>query len=213
MHTALGPWPTRAIMALFGLAAGGIGWHYLLFPTANLTGSARVAIALILVCIDQGRMAWVDLDHVHQLSLADRRVVKFYSITLITIVIELVGFYLVWQNLALGMVIFLISQLFFNTTAQSQLYPQSPEPIRPFPFQARWPVLLANGIALGLITLWQANQMRQLTSTLWLAMVVIYLGVKYLVVNNPGAPSVDVGPVVEVAPSVATSTDQGKNSL
>ncbi|MBT9317961.1 hypothetical protein [Leptothoe spongobia] len=184
MQLALGPWPNRAIVGLFWIAAGGIGWHYLLFPTVNLTGSATIAIALILVCIDQGRMAWVDLDNVHQLSLTDPRVVRFYTITLGTIVIELVGFYLVWHNLVLGMVIFLISQLFFNTAVNVQLYPHSHEPIRPFPMPARWPVLLANVIALSLITLWQADHLRQLTSVLWLAMVVIYLGVKYLVATN-----------------------------
>lgn len=201
MHSAIGLWPTRAIVALFWLAAGGIGWQYVLFSTANLTGSATIAIALILVCIDQGRMAWVDLNNVHQLSLADRRIVRFYGITLVTIVIELVGFYGVWQNLGLGMVIFLISQLFFNTAAQSQLYPQSPDPIRPFPFQARWPVLLANAVALSLIILWHTDHWRQITSGLWLAMVVIYLGVKYFVANDQ-APSVDGTP----------SADGGENS-
>ncbi|MEM8613007.1 MAG: hypothetical protein AAGF93_13385 [Cyanobacteria bacterium P01_H01_bin.105] len=180
MHSALGLWPIRSIVSLFWLAAGGIGWHYLLLPTSNLTGSAVIAIALILVCIDQGRMAWVDLANIHQISLDDRRVVRFYIITLSTIVIELIGFYLVWHHLALGMIIFLSSQLFFNTAANVRLYPHSHEPIRPLPTEERWPVLLANSIALGLITLWQTNHFRQLTSVLWLSMVVIYLAVKYL---------------------------------
>ncbi|MBE9070407.1 hypothetical protein IQ260_27570 [Leptolyngbya cf. ectocarpi LEGE 11479] len=180
MQRALAPWPTRSIVSLFWIAAGGIGWHHLLFPTTNLTGSVAIAIALILICIDQGRMTWVDLDNIYQVSLADHRVVRFYGITLSTIIIELIGFYLVWHHLALGMVIFIISQLFFNTAANVQLYPHSHAPIRPFPMQARWPVLLANGVALSLITLWQTNHLRQLTSSIWLGMVVIYLTVKYL---------------------------------
>lgn len=187
MQAALGPWPTRGIVVLFWIAAAGIGWYYLLFPAANLTGSATIAVALILICIDQGRMAWVDLHNIYQVSLADRRVVLFYGITLVTIAIELIGFYLVWQHLVLGMVIFLVSQLFFNTAANIQLHPHSHEPIRPFPMQARWPVLVANGIALSLITLWQANHLRQLTSALWLGMVVIYLVVKYSVATNTAA--------------------------
>ncbi|MFG6096439.1 hypothetical protein SPB21_14360 [Leptothoe sp. ISB3NOV94-8A] len=188
MQAALGPWPTRAIVVLFWIAAGGIGWYYLLLPTANLTtGSPTIAVALILICIDQGRMAWVDLHNVYQVSLAERRVVIFYGVTLITVAMELIGFYLAWQHLVLGMVIFLMSQFFFNTAANIQLYPHSLEPIRPFPMQARWPVLIANGIALGLITLWQANYLRQLTSALWLGMVVIYLTVKYLMVTNTAA--------------------------
>lgn len=187
MQRALAPWPTRGIVSLFWIAAGGMGWRYLLFPITNPTGSATIAVALILVCLDQGRMAWVDLANIHQISLTDHRVVRFYVITLITIAIELIGFYLVWHYLALGMVIFLISQLFFNTAANIQLYPHSHKPIRPFPMPARWPVLLANGVALSLIILWQANQLRQLTSALWLGMVVIYLAVKYLTTTDIGA--------------------------
>ena len=182
MYGALGPWPTRAIVGLFWVAAAGLGWRYLPIPNTltQPAGSVAIALALLLVCIDQGRMAWVDLFNVYQVSLTDRRVVVFYAITLITIVIELIGFYLAWKYLALGMAVFLVSQLFFNTAANLQLYPGSHDPIRPFPLQTRWPVLLANGVALSLIALWQANQFRQLTSSLWLGMVVIYLAVKYL---------------------------------
>ena len=186
MYGALGPWPTRAIVGLFWVAAAGLGWRYLSTPNGlnQPAGSVAIALALLLVCIDQGRMAWVDLFNVYQISLADRRVAAFYAITLITIVIELIGFYLAWQYLALGMGVFLISQLFFNTAANLQLHPGSQDPIRPFPTQARWPVLLANGVALSLIALWQANQFRQLMSSLWLGMVVIYLAVKYLVAGT-----------------------------
>ena len=74
-----------------------------------------------------------------------------------------------------------------HPVAQIQLYPQSLEPIRPFPFHARWPVLLANGVALGLITLWHTHHGRQLTSGLWLAMVVIYLIAKYCLVTSTDA--------------------------
>ena len=148
MYGALGPWPTRAIVGLFWVAAAGLGWRYLSTPNALTQPAGSVAIALL------------------------------------TIVIELIGFYLAWQYLALGMGVFLISQLFFNTAANLQLHPGSHDPIRPFPTQARWPVLLANGVALSLIALWQANQFRQLMSSLWLGMVVIYLAVKYLVAGT-----------------------------
>lgn len=181
MQAALGPWSARGLVGLFWIAAGGLGWDYLFFSTADSIESTIVAIALILICIDQGRMAWVDLDNIHQVSLSDRRVARFYGITLVTIFIELIGFYLAWQQLVLGMVVFLISQLLFNTAANIQLYPNSHEPIRPCPLQNRWPVLLANSFALSLTVLWQTHAYRQLVSILWLSMVVIYLGIKYLI--------------------------------
>lgn len=185
MHGALGPWPLRLLVVSFWIAAGGIVYRSL--TPQQPVGTLTIAVALALVCVDQGRMAWVDLRNIHQLSLADDRVVGFTIVTAITIVWELIGFYLAWQYLVLGMVVMLASQLFFNTVAQIQLYPQSLEPIRPFPFQARWPVLLANAVALGLIALWQADHWRQLTSGLWLAMVVIYLIAKYCLVTSTDA--------------------------
>ena len=150
-----------------------------------------IALALICLCVDQGRMALIDLSNIRQITLSDGRVNQFLGVTLITITIELVGFYLAWQWLAAGTVVVLGSQLFFNTAAKIQLYPNSLEPIQPMGLKERSPVLMANTVALGLVSLWQAGLFCQLTSALLLLMVLTYLSLKYLPISQ--AATKDIG--------------------
>ena len=163
------------IGVLFAIATLGIlSWN--LQPLDRL----GVAFALTLLCVDQGRMALVDLSNIRQVTLSDQRVRQFHIVTLITIALELTGFYLAWGWLGLGTALVLISQLFFNTAAKIQLYPSSVEQIQSCGLKDRSPVLIANTVALGLIALWQAGQFRQLAAALLLGMVIAYLAIKYL---------------------------------
>ncbi len=186
------PW----VSILFAVAAVGVlGWN--LQPLASL----GVALALTLLCIDQGRMALVDLNNIRQVALGDPqvalkdpRVGQFRTVTLITITLELLGFYLAWVQLGFGTALVLASQLFFNTAAKVQLYPGSPEPVMPFGVKERSSVLMANTVALGLIALWQADLFRQITAALLLAMVVAYLAIKYLATNTDAMAAGDEHP-------------------
>ena len=163
------------IISLFGAATVGIlalNWQPL--------DSLGVAIALALLCVDQGRMALVDLSNIRQVTLKDKSVRQFHRVTLMTIALEVVGFYLAWIQLGLGTALVLVSQLFFNTLAKIQLYPSSLEPIQPFGWQERSSVILANTVALGLIVVWQLGQFRPIAAALLFTMVIVYLVVKYL---------------------------------
>lgn len=167
---------------LFAIAALGIlGWH--LQPLDGL----GVALALTFLCIEQGRMALVDLNNIHQVTNdcpTDGRVRPFYRVTIITIALELIGFYLAWYQLGLGTGFVLLSQVFFNTAAKIQLYPGSLEPIQPMGVKERSPVLLIDALAFGVIALWQIGQFRQAMSALLLVMVLTYLAVKYLTTST-----------------------------
>ncbi|MEM9266630.1 MAG: hypothetical protein AAGA46_14010 [Cyanobacteria bacterium P01_F01_bin.13] len=186
MQTAL---DNPLVSILFTVAAVGIlGWN--LQPLESL----GVALALMLLCIDQGRMALVDLTNIRQIPLNDPQVERFHTVTLITITLELLGFYLAWMQLGLGTALVLISQLFFNTAAKVQLYPGNLEPIQPFGVKERSPVLIANTVALGLVALWQSNQLRQITAALLLAIVVVYLALKYLAINTAATANGDERP-------------------
>ena len=168
-----------AIRVLFAIAAVGIlGWH--LWPFEHL----GVALALTLLCLDQGRMALVDFRNIRQVGLDDQRVRQFYRVTAIAIALELMGFFLAWVQLGIGTAMVLVSQLFFNTAAKIQLYPDSIDPIQPLGIKERSPVLIANTVALGLITLWQASKFRPVTAVLLLVMVLTYLAIKYLSTNT-----------------------------
>ena len=170
MRTAL----RVGITAAFAIAAVGILiWN--LQPVDRLA----IALALASLCIDQGRMALVDLTNIRQVTLSDGRVRQFFIVTLIVIAVELIGFYLAWRWLAIGTALVLGSQLFFNTAAKIQLYPNSSEPIQPMRLKQRGPVLIANIIALGCVALWQASLLSQIASALLLVMLLTYLILKY----------------------------------
>lgn len=163
------------IGTLFAIATFGI-LSFNLEPLDSLC----IALALTFLCVDQWRMALVDLNNICQVNQNDQRIKRFRLVTVLTISIELMGFYLAWIQLGAGTVLVLISQLFFNTAAKIQLYPDSVESIQPFGLKERSPVLIANTVALGLVTLWQADQFRSVTAALLLGMVVTYLAIKYL---------------------------------
>ena len=169
----------RGIGGLFAIAAVGIlGWH--LWPLEQL----GVALALTLLCLDQGRMALVDFSNIRRVGLDEQRVRQFYRVTVVAISVELMGFFLAWVQLGIGTAMVLVSQLFFNTAAKIQIYPDTIDPIQPLGIKERSPVLIANTVALGLITLWQANKFRPFTAVLLLVMIVAYLAIKYLSTNT-----------------------------
>ncbi|NEQ52394.1 MAG: hypothetical protein F6K11_20005 [Leptolyngbya sp. SIO3F4] len=172
MRIALGK---AVIGGLFAVAAVG-----LLLANWQPLDSLCIALALALLCVDQGRMALVDLNNIRQVTLEDIRVKRFNQVTLITIVLELIGFYWAWLQLGVGTTVVLISQLFFNTMAKIQLYADSLDPIKPFGLQERSSVLMANTVALGLTVMWQLKLFHAVAAVLLLTMVIVYLGIKYL---------------------------------
>ncbi len=126
------------------------------------TGTAYLAIALILLGLDQARMAIVDLQQIDQVQhipdfTADPSLQRFRWVTLSTIGIELAGFYGAIGELGWGAIVILLSQLWFHGLAGIQLRPGEERAIVPFGLRPRLPVLIADGVGIGLIILWMQN--------------------------------------------------------
>jgi hypothetical protein len=143
-----------------------------------------LALALLLLCLDQTRMAIVDLQAITAVATPcsgpDLRLDRFRLVTLSTIAVELVGFYTAgfWNaGLAWGGAIVLLSQLWFHALAGVQLLPGEPEPVREFGVEMRSPVLIAD--ALGLVLLGLRSVFPLSVSALLLTLVMIYGWVKY----------------------------------
>jgi hypothetical protein len=165
---------------------------FLLFLPASLGLLAQVfggdklshqllALALLLLCIDQARMAVVDLENVKQVKqqVQDPRLDNFYWVTVSTIVLELLGFYGSYIWLGWGAILVLLSQVWFNVLAGVQLQPGEENPIQTWGIPERSIVLIADGIGIILVSLWIAQ-----IAPLWmalglLAMVLIYGWLKY----------------------------------
>ena len=141
--------------------------------------NAVTAAALALLCIDQGRMAYVDLRNIAQIGLDDSRVRRFAWVTAITIMLELLGFYLAWRRLSLGVGLVIVSQLLFNTAAPVQLQPRTETPIAAVDQASRRGVLVANALALGIILLGQWPAARGASVLGLLGLVAAYLAIKY----------------------------------
>lgn len=192
----------RFIYLLFVPATIGLAWHALYSATL---AQQLLASALVLFCIELAIMAKVDLDSIaavreaaHPLEL-NQPLNQFLFVVVSTVVLELLGFYAALFSLPIGALVVVFSQLWFNLLAQIQLrLGQSPALI-PFSIAQRLPVVLANGLGLGLISLWFAPtlssilplelssgivmQMRRWISGGLLALVLLFLLVKYLVVG------------------------------
>jgi hypothetical protein len=140
-----------------------------------------LAMALLLLCLDQMRMAIVDLQNIAAIpaSKKDDRLDWFRGVTLATIVVELFGFYLAGWHLGVGAIVVLLSQIGFNLFAKIQLEPQSDSPIIVWTWRDRWVVLVADIVGVGLISFWLAKIAILGMSIGLLGMVLTYVVIKY----------------------------------
>ncbi len=140
-----------------------------------------LALALLLLCIDQARMAVVDLEQVEQVKqkVQDARLDSFYRVTVSTIILELLGFYGAYFWLGWGAILVLLSQIWFNVLAGIQLQPMEETPIQSWGIPERRIVLIADGIGLILVSLWILQIAPLWMASGLLAMVIIYGWVKY----------------------------------
>ena len=147
----------------------------------NELSSQLLALALLLLYIDQARMAVVDLENVKQVKqqVQDVRLGNFYWVTVSTIVLELLGFYSSSFWLGWGAILVLLSQVWFNFLAGIQLQPTEENPIQSWGIPERRLVLIADGIGIILVGLWIAQIAPLWMASGLLAMVIIYGWVKY----------------------------------
>ncbi|MGB0564011.1 MAG: hypothetical protein ACPGVO_19755 [Spirulinaceae cyanobacterium] len=156
-----------------------------------------LALALLLLCIDQSRAAVLDLERIltTQEQTTDLRLDRFYRVTLCAIALELIGFYGAWISLGGGALLIFFAQVGFHCTAgirlaahdglesanREQESPAGGLEIIPWGIAQRGLLLLANGIGVVLLSLWM-----QAIAPLWMAgtilgMVCLYGVLKYVI--------------------------------
>lgn len=171
-------------MLAYGVAGLGVAARMAL-PVAV---SARlIAATLLLFCFDLARMAVVDLDNwqwVDEWYRGTRggrhpQLLGFLYCLAITIALELLGLYSSWIWLGTGTAIVMVSQLVFNCFVQLELRPQVMPPLRQWPIAERLAVLVADGLAVGLVLMWMLGGQPLWVAIVLLGMTAIYLGIKY----------------------------------
>lgn len=146
-----------------------------------------LAIAIFLLCVDQARMAVVDLEQIAQVKqqTQDSRLARFYRATLSTIALELLGFYSAAVWLGWGAIAVLFSLVWFNLVAGIQLHPGQKVAVQTWGIPERLPVLCADGIGLVLMGLWMARIAPLTIAIGLLGLVVAYGWMKYAVPAKP----------------------------
>lgn len=148
---------------------------------AERLSSQVLAIAILLLCVDQARMAVVDLEQIAQVKqqTQDLRLARFSQVTLSTIALELLGFYTAAVALGWGSIIILLSQVWFNLQAGIQLHPGQKVAVHVWGIPERLPVLCVDGIGLVLTSLWMLEVAPLAIAVGLLGLVLIYGWVKY----------------------------------
>jgi hypothetical protein len=120
-----------------------------------------LALALMLMSLEQAHMARVDLENVEMVGQRSRdlRLSRFSQVVTLTIAGQIAGFsvaalgYLGW-----GMGLILVSLLGFNLAATVRLEPTNPRPVQAAGWRSRLDVLTLDAIAFILALLWLAER-------------------------------------------------------
>ena len=144
---------------------------------ANELSHQLLAFVLLLFSLEQARMAAVDLEAVAEAKkqVQNDGLNKFNKIVVSTIVIELIGFYLSSFSLGWGIIVVVLSQVWFNLFAKIEIERSEKVVIHPRGISGRLPVLVANFLALILVGLWLLN-IASLGIAVTLAMIAIAYG-------------------------------------
>ncbi|MGF1674322.1 MAG: hypothetical protein ACFCUV_11655 [Rivularia sp. (in: cyanobacteria)] len=139
-----------------------------------------LALAIFLLCIEQANMANHDLQKVADAKqqVKDARLNYFQIITIVTIIIELIGFYLSSIWLGWGSIVILFSLIWFNLFANIKINSSSENIIQTWKISERLPVLVADIVGLLLISMWILNIGDFGISLGLFAMTILYCSIK-----------------------------------
>ena len=138
-----------------------------------------LAVGIFLFSIEQANMANQDLQLVANAKalVKDARLDIFQKITIITIIIELIGFYLSSIDLGWGSIIILSSLIWFNLFANIKIN-QAKNIIQTWNVRERLPVLIADVVGLILTSLWMLKIADYWISLGLFAMAIVYCNIK-----------------------------------
>ncbi len=169
----------KTIFLFFFIA--GLGLLYQIIFNQNLS-SKLIAIGFFFICIDQARMAVIDLKNfsIVEKYLENENLTNFYKLTIITIIIELFGFYLAAFSIGIGAIFVLLSQIYFNSLVTIELHTNQEIQVKQKNQQDKILMLIIDSLGLMLISLWLLNIYPLLISLILLIIVISYEIVKYL---------------------------------
>lgn len=139
-----------------------------------------LAVGMFVFSIEQARMAVKDLQQIADAKavVKNEQLNIFTFITIVTILIELIGFYISSSWLGWGSIIILISQLWFNLLANIKIQIVPEVVIQNWEIKERLSVLIADVLGIILVSLWMMQIASLGISVGLFALVLVYLGAK-----------------------------------
>jgi len=169
------------IFLLFFPASFGLLWQT--FTIDNLS-SQLISFAFFLFSLEQARMAFLDLRglFVSYQKINRQLFLIFVFVFLLTILIELYGFYLSLFSLGWGAIFVLLSQIWFNLFAPIKLNNDDKLTFHNYYFKEKISVLITDIIGLILMMLWTFNIGKLIISIVMVILTSLFLLIKY---SNP----------------------------
>ena len=165
------------IFIFFFPASRGLGWQ--IFHQSELS-SKLIAVAFFGFCLEQARMAVVDLKLYQQAQslYQDYRLDQFKWVLVITILVELIGFYTASWQLGWGAIIVLLSQVLFNCFAGIKFNQGKKITVETDSLAERKLELLADFWGIVLMSLWTVHFYSLVIAIAMLIIILIYALVK-----------------------------------
>lgn len=167
------------LITFFTPASMGLLWQTF---TNDILSAQLLYFAFFLFSLEQISTAFIDLSSYFQEKTQDRysQLSIFLSIVIITIIIELFGFYFALLSLGWGSIIVLISQFFFNLFAPLKVIPNQDKIIlQSYSLSDKLSLLLVDSIVILLITLWFNNIYPLFIGFFILLIMLIFMMIKY----------------------------------
>ncbi|HAC66139.1 MAG TPA: hypothetical protein DCF68_22055 [Cyanothece sp. UBA12306] len=154
--------------------------------TQEFWADKLLAFSLFLFCLEQCKMAILDLRQIREVKryIKEPRLDNFTRITIITIIVEVIGFYVCSFSLYWGGIIIMTSLILFNLLADIQLETIDKTTLKNLGIIQKLPLLIADILGLILVTLAMLGIASLAINSVLLIMVITYGCLKYVRFNN-----------------------------
>jgi hypothetical protein len=139
-----------------------------------------LALGVFLLCIEQARMAALDLRQIADAreQANDVRLDTLSTVCNSTIALELFGFYTSSVWLGWGSILILLSLIWFNLFAPVKIHTSPEIVIQDWNISERYSVLIADVTGLVLVSMWMLQIASVWISWLLFGMVIVYCSIK-----------------------------------
>jgi len=152
------------------------------FITGDDVSDQFISLGFFLFCLEQSRMGVIDLSSygLAKNNFNNKFLSSYYIVLVVTIILELIGFYSSLFSLAVGAIVVLLSQVWFNCFARIKISIEDKIRVEKWGIKRRLGELGGDFLGLILVGLWSLNIYPMIMASLMLTMTLVYGFLKYI---------------------------------